>query len=100
MLTRVGSIDELPQGRMRVVSVGGEDVTIANADGTIVAFGDTCPHMGCSLADGSLAGAVVTCACHGSQFDVRSGDVLRGPAEEGVNTWQVVVEGDSISVEG
>jgi nitrite reductase/ring-hydroxylating ferredoxin subunit len=99
MLTKVGSIEEFPPGKMRAVSVAGEELTIANADGRIVAFGDTCPHMGCSLADGSLAGSVVTCACHGSQFNVTSGELVRGPAEEGVQTWPVQLDGSSISVE-
>jgi nitrite reductase/ring-hydroxylating ferredoxin subunit len=84
---------------MRVVSVAADEVALANAEARIVAFGDTCPHMGCSLAEGSLAGTVVTCACHGSQFDVITGEVLRGPADEGVQTWPVTLAEGAISVE-
>jgi nitrite reductase/ring-hydroxylating ferredoxin subunit len=99
MLTRVASVDQLPSGQMRAVTVGADAVAIANADGRVFAFGDTCPHMGCSLAEGSLTGTAVTCACHGSRFDVATGEVLRGPAEEGVQTWPVHLDGSSISVE-
>jgi nitrite reductase/ring-hydroxylating ferredoxin subunit len=38
------------------------------------AFGDTCTRLRCSLAEGKLDGAVVTCACHGSQFDVTTAE--------------------------
>ena len=41
-----------------------------------VAFDDTCTHEECSLAEGELDGAVIVCPCHGSEFDVRTGDVL------------------------
>jgi nitrite reductase/ring-hydroxylating ferredoxin subunit len=41
----------------------------------------------------------VTCACHGSQFDVITGEVLRGPADEGVQTWPVTLAEGAISVE-
>jgi nitrite reductase/ring-hydroxylating ferredoxin subunit len=44
------------------------------------AMHDRCSHRGCSLSDGEIDGHVITCACHGSQFDVRDGSVLRGPA--------------------
>ncbi len=36
--------------------------------------------MGCLLSKGTLAGDVVTCYCHQSQFDVTTGRLLRGPA--------------------
>jgi len=55
--------------------------------------------MGCSLATGTLDGTIVTCRCHGSQFDVTSGDVLRGPAEDPVRSRQVEVQAGDLLVE-
>jgi nitrite reductase/ring-hydroxylating ferredoxin subunit len=52
--------------------------------------------MGCSLANGELKGTTVTCACHGSQFDVTSGAVLRGPARKPVRSYAVQVEGEEL----
>ena len=80
MLVRVGKAGAVQDGEMRVFDVGGTKVNVANARGHLYAFDDTCTHMGCSLANGDLEGTTVTCACHGSQFDVTSGAVLRGPA--------------------
>lgn len=100
MSTTVGTVSGLQPGRMKAYHVGANEITVANVDGRFFAFGDTCPHRGCSLATGTLEGQVVTCACHGSQFDVSSGEVLRGPADEGVETWPVRIEGDAISIEG
>jgi nitrite reductase/ring-hydroxylating ferredoxin subunit len=84
---------------MRVFDVAGTRVTVASADGQLYAFEDTCTHMGCSLAKGRLAGKVVTCACHGSQFDVTSGAVIRGPAQRPVHSRTVRVEGDALLVD-
>lgn len=74
---------------MAAVEVSGERVAIANVDGTVHAFGDVCPHRQCSLADGTLVGAVVTCPCHGSQFDATTGERLRGPAVRGIPVFAV-----------
>jgi len=52
------------------------------------------------LAEGDLEGATVTCPCHGSEFDARSGAVLHGPAREPVETYKTRVEGSSLEVEG
>ena len=59
----------------------------------------TCTHAGCSLANGRLEGTTVTCACHGSQFDVTSGAVLRGPAQRPVRAHAVRVEGENLLAE-
>ena len=80
MLVRVGNSRDIAEGSMDVFDVGGTKVNVANADGNLYAFDDTCTHAGCSLAMGQLAGTTVTCSCHGSQFDVTSGAVLRGPS--------------------
>jgi nitrite reductase/ring-hydroxylating ferredoxin subunit len=95
----VAKTGDIPEGEMRAYQVGGEDVTIANVDGAFYAINDVCTHAMCSLAEGDLEATTVTCACHGSEFDVTSGDVLGGPATEPVDSYEVTVEGDDIQVE-
>jgi 3-phenylpropionate/trans-cinnamate dioxygenase ferredoxin subunit len=84
---------------MHAVDVGGTTVDIANTDGHVYAIDDTCTHMGCSLATGELDGTTITCRCHGSQFDVTSGSVLRGPAQEPVRSRLVEVQSGELLVE-
>jgi 3-phenylpropionate/trans-cinnamate dioxygenase ferredoxin subunit len=99
MFEPVGSISEIATGTMRAYDVGGARVTVASAGDALYAFDDTCTHMGCSLARGRLEGTTVTCACHGSQFDITTGSVLRGPASRPVRARSVRVEGDEVAVE-
>jgi nitrite reductase/ring-hydroxylating ferredoxin subunit len=99
MLVRVGKSKDVVAGKMRVFDVAGTKVNVANAGGNLHAFDDTCTHTGCSLAMGKLDGTTVTCACHGSQFDVTSGAVLRGPAQRPVRSRLVQVEGEDLLVE-
>jgi len=99
MLIRVGDAGQFPPGQLRAVDVSGTPVTIANAAGHLYAIDDTCTHMGCSLARGTLDGTTLTCACHGSQFDVTTGDVIRGPAEEPVESHPVQVNAGEVLVE-
>jgi nitrite reductase/ring-hydroxylating ferredoxin subunit len=84
---------------MRVFDVVGTKVNVASAAGSLHAFDDRCTHMGCSLAKGKLSGTTVTCPCHGSQFDVTTGAVLRGPAQRPVRSRPVKVEGDDLFIE-
>lgn len=89
----IASLDDLEGRELALFEVGGESIAVANVDGTFHAFGDVCPHRQCSLAEGELAGTVVTCSCHGSQFDITSGERLRGPAVRGVPSYPVRLEG-------
>ena len=95
----IGRAADVAPGEMRVFDVGGTSVNVANAGGRLYGFDDTCTHAGCSLAEGDLEGTTVTCACHGSQFDVTSGDVLRGPASRPVRSRAVRIEGDQLLAE-
>jgi len=99
MLVRVGDARDVVNNEMRVFDIAGTKVNIASASGHLYAFDDTCTHMGCSLAKGELDGTTVTCPCHGSQFDVASGAVLRGPAQQPVRSRLVQVEGEDLLVE-
>ena len=99
MLVRIGKSKDVAAGQMRVFNVAGTKVDVANADGHLYAFDDTCTHAGCSLAMGKLDDTTVTCHCHGSQFDVTSGAVLHGPATRPVRSRLVQVEGGNLLVE-
>jgi nitrite reductase/ring-hydroxylating ferredoxin subunit len=99
MLVRIGNANDVADGEMRAFDVAGTKVSVVNASGHLYAFDDTCTHMGCSLADGELEGTTVTCPCHGSQFDVTSGAVLRGPAQRPVRSLPLQVNGDELLAE-
>jgi nitrite reductase/ring-hydroxylating ferredoxin subunit len=97
--TTVTALDKLEDSELAAFNVSGERIAIARVGDAVYAFGDTCTHQGCSLADGELEGTTVTCPCHGSQFNVMTGDVLRGPAREPVRSYPVRLEDDTLRVE-
>jgi len=94
----VARAEDLKEGDMRAFDVRGTKIAVANVAGTFHAFGDTCTHLGCSLAEGDLEETTVTCPCHGSEFDVVSGEVLRGPARVPVGSFEIRVEGGNLEI--
>lgn len=96
--TPVGKAEEIPEGDMRSFQIGGEDVAVAKVDGKLHAFGNVCTHAHCQLTEGELDGTTVTCPCHGSQFDVTTGNVLNGPATMPVDSYEVSEESGELSI--
>ncbi len=88
-------ISEIPEGSARLV--GG--VAVFNVAGHLCATQAKCPHKYGPLVEGHIAGSTVTCPWHGSEFDVCTGAVLRGPAVKPLQTYRVVVEGERARVE-
>jgi 3-phenylpropionate/trans-cinnamate dioxygenase ferredoxin subunit len=93
----VAKTADIKPGELVRREVEGLSIAIANADGRFFAVDDTCTHEECSLADeGTLEGTVVTCACHGAQFDVTTGAVLAPPAFEPLRTHRLRVDRDNL----
>ncbi|MGH2829077.1 MAG: Rieske (2Fe-2S) protein [Actinomycetota bacterium] len=80
---------ETPAGPIAVYHVGRE----------LFAVGDACPHAGARLSEGTLSGSVITCPRHGSQFDIRDGSRVRGPADEAIVSLPVSVEDGIVYLE-
>lgn len=93
------TIDQLGDRSLAAFDASGEEVAIAVVHGAYYAFEDRCPHRGCSLAEGELAGTTVTCPCHGSEFDVVTGQRLAGPAPRDIRTYPVHVENGQLTIE-
>lgn len=72
------------------VEVAGVAVLLVRAGAAWYAIEDRCSHAGCAFStDGELDGVVMICDCHGSEFDVRTGAVVRPPAERPIATYPV-----------
>ena len=56
----VAKASDLAEGELQRFDVGGTPVAVANVGGTLYAFGNTCTHEGCSLAQGELDDTTVT----------------------------------------
>ncbi len=97
---RVASIAEVPEGEMRAFELPTGRVAIAHVENELFAFADECTHLGCSLAEGSLGEneESVVCPCHGSEFDLRTGEPLEGPATDAVALYAVRVTEDWIEL--
>jgi nitrite reductase/ring-hydroxylating ferredoxin subunit/uncharacterized membrane protein len=89
MPVAVADADDLDPNQMRLVRLGDRRIVLARTEERYVAFDDRCPHRGGSLAGGLMACGTVTCPWHGSQFDVASGAVQSGPADDAIGTYEV-----------
>lgn len=95
----VGKAEQVRTGQLAAFDVDGRRVAVANVDGRYYAFDDVCTHEYCSLAEGELEGMMVTCPCHGGQFDVASGAAVTPPVVTPVKTYQVRLEGGELRIE-
>ena len=86
------------EGALISVEHEGSVVAVAMLDGELYAVDDTCPHAGCSLAEGELEGRTVVCPCHMATFDLTTGAVVEGPTESGVATWSATVRDGSVEL--
>lgn len=82
------------------VPVGGgvvladEDVVVTQpTEGEFKAFSAVCTHSQC-LVTGVTA--TIDCPCHGSRFDLTTGDVVAGPAPSPLPAVAVSVEGGEV----
>lgn len=97
---KVTTYSEVPEGELKKVEVQNELIALFKVSGVIYATSDVCTHEGCFLdQNNEVRGDVVECTCHGSQFDIKSGNVLLSPAIEPLRSYKVTVEGEEVFVD-
>ena len=96
----VASLEEIPDGGMKQVSVHGDLVGLYRVGGDVYAINDYCTHEETFLTSGEFEPdeLEVECPLHGSRFNVVDGSVRILPATKPVATYPTKVEGDLVLV--
>jgi nitrite reductase/ring-hydroxylating ferredoxin subunit len=87
---RLGCVHREPAGTVD------EPLAVYHMGSRFHACADRCPHAGATLSEGELERGVVTCPRHGSQFDVTTGQRVRGPADTDLATYPTVEDGGQL----
>jgi 3-phenylpropionate/trans-cinnamate dioxygenase ferredoxin subunit len=88
---RIASLAEVPEGELRAFDLPGARVAVVHVEQELFAIADECPHDLGSLAEGELGGEEETVICpeDGSEFDLRTGEPVAGPAVDPVRVFPV-----------
>ncbi|MCI4317226.1 MAG: Rieske (2Fe-2S) protein [Thermoplasmata archaeon] len=96
---KVAGVKPPEPGHATKLTVDGAVVAVFNRAGILYGVGARCTHVGGPLDQGAVDGMTVTCPWHGSQFDLRTGAIVRGPAITPVKGYRVQAEPDGLSIE-
>jgi nitrite reductase/ring-hydroxylating ferredoxin subunit len=88
-----------PVGHAIRVVIEGTPVAVFNWDGILVGVDAACTHVGGPLERGTIDGAIVNCPWHGSEFDLRTGAAVRGPASRPLRRYLVRIVEDGLEIE-
>ena len=91
----LASTSEIPVGGGKIFT--SEKVVVTQPDsGDFKAFSAVCTHMGCVVSQ--ISDGTIDCPCHGSQFSIKDGSVVGGPAPNPLPAQAIKVSGSSISL--
>jgi nitrite reductase/ring-hydroxylating ferredoxin subunit len=75
-----------------------EVVVTQPSSGDFKCFTAICSHQGCLVSD--VSGGTINCNCHGSQYSIKDGSVVTGPATFPLAEEPITVTGDEIALNG
>lgn len=107
-MEKVCGISDVLEGTMKGFTVKSRYILLANVGGSFYAVDAVCPHMGGYLPIGNFENGIVTCPVHGSQYDVKTGKLVKdvsgllklvtGGGSRDLTSYEVEVEDGSVFV--
>jgi 3-phenylpropionate/trans-cinnamate dioxygenase ferredoxin subunit len=95
---RVARSGQVPDGYVRRFYADTLELCVARFQGKAYATSNYCTHLDCLLSSGKLVDDGIGCSCHGSVFDLESGEAICPPATEPIKTYPVREEDGQIYV--
>jgi Rieske Fe-S protein len=94
-LHKIGDVDHFPPGFSRLLKIESDTVLVARTgEDRFFALSAICPHKGC-LVKWSKGEDRLLCPCHAAYFDLK-GNILSGPAQQGLLSYTINMIGKSI----
>jgi 3-phenylpropionate/trans-cinnamate dioxygenase ferredoxin subunit len=94
----VARVDEIPDGGVKVVEVGGRSILLCSSEGRIYAIENLCSHAQQALECGRIRYGWIACPAHGARFDLETGEPMNMPATEPIATFSVRITGDLVEI--
>jgi nitrite reductase/ring-hydroxylating ferredoxin subunit len=95
---KLASINDVKPNSMIGVTVKDQKIMLANVNGNFYALGDKCMHRGCQISKGKLVGETVVCPCHGSTYELKTGNFVKGPTKKPQPIYELKVEKNDIMI--
>ena len=89
----------LEPGDVRAVDCSGVHLALYRLEDGIFATSAACPHLGGSLAAGTIVNGYIECPVHYALFDIRTGEADGAITSQPLQTFPTRVEGDVIYVD-
>lgn len=86
---RAARSGQVREGSVRRFVVQNTEIAVARLNGKAYALHNLCTHLACHLSSGKVENNGLTCLCHGSIFDLASGEPINPPASRPVKTYPV-----------
>jgi len=93
----VCKVDNIPEKRGKIISVGGERIAVFRYDGKISAVSNVCRHQNGPLGEGRIIDGCITCPWHGYQYSPESGS-SPPPFTDKVPTFRTRIVGEKVLV--
>ncbi len=98
-LTKLCTLENVPPGTIKQFTANEQEILIINTNNQIYCLEARCTHAGAPLSEGTLNQNTLTCPWHGSQFNITNGEVIKGPAEKNLQTFQTTIKENTIFIE-
>lgn len=95
---RVARSGQVPEGYVRRFYVGELECAVARLEGKAYATSNYCTHLDCLLSSGKLVDDGLGCSCHGSVFDLETGEPVCPPATAPIAVYPVREEDGQVFV--
>lgn len=96
---RAAAVADFGGRRILGLEIGEAQVALYRLEEGYFASHNVCTHQHAFMSDGFVDKGCVECPLHQALFDIRTGEVVEGPAKEPLPTYPVKVEGGEIFVE-
>lgn len=96
----VAKLPELKEGEVKGIKVNGEQIALYKLGDSVFATTDICTHEECEISENFyVEGNEVECTCHGSRFDIKTGENTVPPAAKPLKTFKTKIQGEDVLVE-